>query len=60
MSYVNTVAQMIFLCENIAFVLDNKYTELICAKLLIGHNLANLTSGAFSLDMSILDKGTCI
>ena len=42
-----------FLCENIAFVLNNKYNITIFAKLLIGHNYSHLKSGAFSLDMSI-------
>ena len=27
-----------FLCENNAFVVDNIYTQHICAQLLIGHN----------------------
>ena len=42
-----------FLCENIAFVLYNKYQFHNLAQLLIGNNYAHLKSGAFSLDMSI-------
>ena len=41
-----------FLCENIAFVHNNKYKYHNFAQLLIGHNYAHLKSGAFSLDMS--------
>ena len=42
-----------FLCENIAFVLNDNYKKHTFAQLLIGHNYEHLKSGAFSLDMSI-------
>ena len=42
-----------FLCEPIAFVLNNKYKYQNFAQLLIGYNYAHLKSGAFSLDLSI-------
>ena len=41
-----------FLCENIAFVLNNNYQYHNFAQLLIGHNCEHLKSGAFSMDMS--------
>ena len=44
---------MKFLCENIAFVLNNNNKKHNFAQLLIGHNYKHLKSGAFSLDMSI-------
>ena len=44
---------MKFLCENIAFVLNNNYKKYNFAHLLIGHKYAHLKSDAFSLDMSI-------
>ena len=34
-------------CENIEFVLNDKYTEHISARLLIDHNLTHLNSGEF-------------
>ena len=43
-----------FLCENIAFVLNNNYKYDIFAQLWIGHKYAHRKSGAFSLDMSIV------
>ena len=43
-----------FLCENIAFVLNNNHKQHTFAQLLIGHNYTQLKSGAFSLDMSII------
>ena len=43
-----------FLCENIAYVLDNNYKLHNFAQLSIGHKYAHRESGAFSLDMSIL------
>ena len=42
-----------FLCDNIAFVLNNNYKKHNFAQLLIGHKYAHQKSGAFSLDMSI-------
>ena len=42
-----------FLCDNIAFVLNNNYKYYNFAHLLTGHKYAQLKSGAFSLDMSI-------
>ena len=42
-----------FLCENIAFVLNNNHKQHNFAQLSKGHNFAHLKSGAFSLDMSI-------
>ena len=43
-----------FLCENIAFVLNNNYEKHNFAQLLISHKFAHRKSGALSLDMSIL------
>ena len=42
-----------FLCENVAFVLNDNYEYHNFAQLLIGHKYAHRKSGAFSLDMSI-------
>ena len=42
-----------FLCEIIAFVLNNNHKYHNFAQLLIGHKYAHRKSGAFSLDMSI-------
>ena len=36
-----------FLCENIAFVLNNNYKKYNFAHLLIGHKYAHLKSGVF-------------
>ena len=43
-----------FLCENIAFVLNNNFEQHNFAQLLIGHKYAHRKSGAFSLDKSII------
>ena len=44
---------MKFLCENIAFVLNNNYKYHNYAQHLKGHKYTHLKSGAFSLEMSI-------
>ena len=49
-----------FLCEIIAFVLNNNYKLHNFAQLLIGHKYAHWKSGAFSLDMSIHGNKLCM
>ena len=51
MTCVNRVTRLRFLCENIAFILNNKYYNF--AQLSIRHNYAHLKSGALSLEISI-------